>query len=85
MSWSPAAASTLNPPPSPASASWGPASPWAGPRQRRPHLNASGSLHQIDIAALQDAVSDNLTRETTDPWTAEIVSETGPEAKGKGA
>ena len=49
------------------------------------HLNASGSLHQIDIAALQDAVSDNLTRETTDPWAAEIVSETGPEAEGKGA
>ena len=49
------------------------------------HLNSSGSLHQIDIAALQDAVSDNLTRETTDDWAAEIVSETGPEAEGKGA
>ena len=48
------------------------------------HLNSSGSLHQIDIAALQDAVSDNLTRETTDDWAAEIVSETGPEAEGEG-
>ncbi|MCY4395534.1 MAG: FAD-dependent oxidoreductase [Rhodospirillaceae bacterium] len=49
------------------------------------HLNASGSLHQIDIAALQDAVSDNLTRETTDSWAGDIVRETGPEAEGKGA
>ena len=48
------------------------------------HLNASGSLHQIDIAALQEAVKDNLARETTDSWATEIVSETGPEAEGKG-
>ena len=48
-------------------------------------LNTSGSLHQIDIAALQDAVSDNLHRETTDPWATEAVSEIGPEAEGKGA
>ena len=48
-------------------------------------LNAGGSLHQTDIVALQDAVADNLTRETTDPWAGEAVSETGPEAEGKGA
>ena len=48
------------------------------------HLNRSGSLHQIDIAALQDAVMDNLALETTDPWAGEFVSETGPEASGKG-
>ncbi len=46
------------------------------------HLNRSGSLHQIDTAALQDAVGDNLNRETTDPWAKEAVSETGPEAEG---
>ena len=41
--------------------------------------------HQIDIAgpAGCPGLSDNLTRETTDPWAAEIVSETGPEAEGK--
>ena len=44
------------------------------------HLNASGSLHQIDIAALQDAVSDNLTRETTDPW-ARLRSSAKPARK----
>ncbi len=48
-------------------------------------LNASGSLHQTDIAALQDAVADNLNRDTTDPWAGEAVSETGPEAEGAGA
>ena len=48
------------------------------------HLNRSGSLHQIDIAALQDAVKDNLYGETVDPWAGEAVSETGPEAEGKG-
>ncbi len=48
-------------------------------------LNSSGSLHQIEIAALQDAVEDNLTRETTDSWAGEAVRETGPEAEGKGA
>ncbi len=48
-------------------------------------LNDSGSLHQIDIAALQDAVADNLTLDVTDDWTGEVVRETGPEAEGKGA
>ncbi len=48
-------------------------------------LNSSGSLHQIEIAALQDAVEDNLTRETTDSWAGEAVRETGPEAERKGA
>lgn len=46
-------------------------------------LNGSGSLHQIDIAALQDAVADNLVRETTDRWAGGAVRETGPEAEGK--
>ena len=48
-------------------------------------LSDSGSLHQIDIAALQDEIGDNLTLETTDAWAGEIVRETGPEAEGKGA
>ncbi len=48
-------------------------------------LNASGSLHQTDIAALQDAVADNLTLETTDAWAGEVVRESGPEAEGEGA
>ena len=47
-------------------------------------LNSSGSLHQTDLAALQDAVRDNLETETTDSWAGEAVSETGPEAEGKG-
>ena len=48
-------------------------------------LNSGGSLHQTDIAALQDAVKDNLVRETTDIWAGDAVRETGPEAEGKGA
>ena len=48
-------------------------------------LTDSGSLHQIDIAALQDAVGDNLTLDTTDSWANEAVRETGPEAEGQGA
>ena len=48
-------------------------------------LNDSGSLHQIDIAALQDEIGDNLTLETTDAWAGEVVKESGPEAEGKGA
>ena len=48
-------------------------------------LTDGGSLHQIDIAALQDAVGDNLTLDTTDGWANEAVRETGPEAEGKGA
>ncbi len=48
-------------------------------------LNDSGSLHQLDIAALQDSVGDNLTLETTDSWANEAVRETGPEAEGVGA
>ena len=45
----------------------------------------SGSLHQIDIAALQDAVGDNLTLDTTDSWANDAVRETGPEAEGQGS
>ena len=41
-----------------------------------------GSFHQIDIAALQDAVSDNLERADHDPWTRAFVAETGREADG---
>ena len=48
-------------------------------------LNDSGSLHQIDIEALQGAVADNLTLDRTDDWTGEVVRETGPEAEGQGA
>ena len=48
-------------------------------------LTDSGSLHQIDIAALQDAVRDNLSLDTTDSWANEAVRETGPEAEGQGA
>ena len=48
-------------------------------------LTDGGSLHQIDIAALQDAVGDNLTLDTTDSWANEAVRETGPEAEGQGA
>ena len=48
-------------------------------------LTDGGSLHQIDIAALQDAVGDNLTLDTTDSWANDAVRETGPEAEGQGA
>lgn len=33
-------------------------------------LNAGGSLHQIDVAALQEAVHDNLEKATTVHWLA---------------
>ena len=48
-------------------------------------LNDSGSLHQIDIAALRDEIGDNLALETTDAWAGEAVKESGPEAEGRGA
>lgn len=45
-------------------------------------LAGSGSFHQLDIAALQDAVSDNLSRNERDPWTDQFVAESGKEAEG---
>jgi len=45
-------------------------------------LAGSGSFNQIDMAALQDSVSDNLNRNERDPWTAHFVSESGREATG---
>lgn len=46
-------------------------------------LAGSGSIHQIDIAALQDQLEDNLGLDTRDPWLDRLVQETGPEA-GRG-
>jgi hypothetical protein len=45
-------------------------------------LAGSGSFHQLDMRALQDAVRDNLQRNDHDPWTASFVSESGKEADG---
>jgi hypothetical protein len=43
------------------------------------HLAPSGSLHQIDITTLQKAVKDNLQSNIIDPWSGDIVTETGSE------
>jgi hypothetical protein len=43
------------------------------------HLAPSGSLHQIDITTLQKAVKDNLQSNIIDPWSGDIVTESGPE------
>lgn len=45
-------------------------------------LAGSGSVHQIDMDALQNAVRDNLERSERDPWTGAFVSESGREADG---
>lgn len=42
----------------------------------------AGSFHQIDMGALQTAVTDNLSLTSDDPWTASFVSERGREADG---
>lgn len=39
-----------------------------------------GSVHQIDMARLQERLSDNLVRRTRDPWLDDVQAETGPEA-----
>ena len=41
-----------------------------------------GSVHQLDIEALQAAVRDNLDLDKRDPWLSRLVSEQGPEAGG---
>ncbi len=45
-------------------------------------LVGAGSFHQIDVAALQTAIDDNLSLTKDDPWTAGFVSERGREADG---
>lgn len=45
-------------------------------------LAGSGSFHQLDIDALQDAVRDNLERDERDPWTNRFSAESGKEADG---
>jgi hypothetical protein len=42
----------------------------------------SGSMRQIDVAALQQAVADNLERRDRDPWIARFTAESGREADG---
>jgi hypothetical protein len=38
-------------------------------------FGAGGSLHRIDLAALQSAVGGNLARRESDPWLADVVEE----------
>lgn len=44
------------------------------------HQLDGGSVHQVDIAALQERLADNLQRRTRDPWLDAVRSDTGPEA-----
>jgi hypothetical protein len=44
----------------------------------------SGSVHQLDISALQRDLADNLSVDTVDPWLASVTAERGPEAHGTG-
>ncbi|MEX0758613.1 MAG: FAD-dependent oxidoreductase, partial [Tistlia sp.] len=48
------------------------------------HQVEAGSLHQLDMAALQARLADNLTETTRDPWLERSVGESGPEAYGAG-
>jgi hypothetical protein len=46
------------------------------------HLTQNGSFHQIDIPSLQEAIGDNLHKNSVDAWSGKFVEETGPEANG---
>jgi hypothetical protein len=48
------------------------------------HQIQAGSLHQLDVAALQARLAGNLTETTRDPWLDRCVGEAGPEAYGAG-
>ncbi len=48
------------------------------------HQTGAGSVHQLDLGALQKRLADNLERTTRDPWLGGVTGESGPEAYGAG-
>ncbi|SMF48250.1 FAD dependent oxidoreductase [Tistlia consotensis] len=48
------------------------------------HQVRGGSVHQLDIAALQGRLAANLVEKTRDPWLDRLASESGPEAHSAG-